>query len=60
LTDVVALTPYDVWATGGVGKQPGSHALHRGAPALAMHWNGRRWSLVRPPLDTIPTTALHH
>jgi hypothetical protein len=59
LTDVVALGTYDVWATGGLASQPGSHALRRGAPALAMHWNGRRWSLTRPPSDTIPTRALH-
>jgi hypothetical protein len=57
LTDVVALTPFDVWATGGLGKQLGSHALRRGAPALAMHWNGRRWTLVRPPTDLTHLTA---
>lgn len=58
LTDVVALARHDVWATGGLNTRPGSQALRRSARALALHWDGRHWSLTRPPSDTVPVDQL--
>ena len=38
----------DVWAVGSWGSLPGGYG-GKGDHALAMHWNGRRWSRVATP-----------
>lgn len=43
LNDVLALSPTDAWAVGGMSWQVGDDEEHR---PIALHWNGRRWSKV--------------
>jgi hypothetical protein len=40
-------TPNGVWAVGSWGSVPGGYG-GKGDHPLALHWNGRRWSLVPP------------
>ncbi|HEY4018763.1 MAG TPA: hypothetical protein VGM75_08765, partial [Pseudonocardiaceae bacterium] len=37
-----------------------SAAPRRSTQALAMHWDGRRWSLARPPSDAVHVDQLIH
>lgn len=60
LTEVVALAAHDVWATGGLATRPGSSAPRRRTRALAMHWDGRHWSLARPPSEAVHVDQLIH
>ncbi|HEX4223157.1 MAG TPA: hypothetical protein VHZ97_12390 [Pseudonocardiaceae bacterium] len=60
LTEVVALAAHDVWATGGLATRPGSNAMRRCTQALAMHWDGRHWSLARPPSEAVHVDQLIH
>ena len=46
LEGIVAQSPTDVWA-GGYSDDLGKRAPE--AESLTMHWNGRRWSVVRSP-----------
>jgi hypothetical protein len=46
LNGIVARSPTDVWA-GGYSVDLGKRAPE--AESLTMHWNGRRWSVVRTP-----------
>jgi hypothetical protein len=45
----------DVWAVGSWGSVPGGYA-GKGDHALALHWDGRRWSRVATP--ALPHRAL--
>ena len=58
LTDVVALAAHDVWATGGLNTRPGTRSSRRSARALAMHWDGRHWTMTRPPADSVRVDQL--
>jgi hypothetical protein len=57
---VVALAPHDAWATGGFNTRPGTSASRRSARALAMHWDGRHWSMARPPAESVQVDQLVH
>lgn len=52
LNAVAAAGPDDVWAAGGVpyGFEGGRRPISSNSPGVLLHWDGRTWATVTPPL----------